>query len=463
MNATFALLTLFPGVDFRYPSTLVITTQAEPNPSLVISMQESPLFFETIPDDTIARLMSQLGIQPLTSIRTRKNGPNRHRLPQLGGAHENIAGNCLVWRINLRNDTPASLVGKKVGDIMSNLHKAHGLPNMLWRQVEVSQWGESYAAGAARLHEALSSMNINLPYKLIFQIQRLSWNNYLSPATVLSMLPEIARMAERSPMSVSVGAIRALSKAIDWPGPYAEAEYFQLSALIDHLRICEERLKRGIILQEESLSGNVAMIHRAKVTPTGITLSGPEQESNNRVLRKYSGSHEYFIRVQFFDEDGRSVMFSPKISNERIFNGRFKKILDEGINIAGREYTFLGFSHSSLRAQTCWFVAPFIHDGSLIYDQVVIDGLGDFSLITSPAKRAARIGQAFSDTSISVTIDPIIVEVVADVERNGRCFSDGAGTMSQSVMCKIWDKLPKEAPRAKPTCFQIRYSGMLLL
>jgi hypothetical protein len=61
------------------------------------------------------------------------------------------------------------------------------------------------------------------------------------------------------------------------------------------------------------------------------------------------------------------VRFNGRVSNEKIHRGRFADILLNGIHIADRKYDFLGFSHSSLRAQTCWFVAPFFHNGGLVW------------------------------------------------------------------------------------------------
>jgi hypothetical protein len=232
--------------------------------------------------------------------------------------------------------------------------------------------------------------------------------------------------------------------------------------LINQLKKNEEQCKRESLVayQEAKTPENVAIIHRVKITPAAIHLYGPEAESNNRVLRKYSNHHEYFIRVQFCDEDGQPVRFNPRVSNEKILCGRFKDILEKGINIAGREYSFLGFSHSSLRAQSCWFMAPFIYEGSLLWDRTIIQDLGNFSVIRSPAKCAARIGQVFSDTRTAVPIKPEIIRHEPDVAFNDRVFSDGVGTMSYSVMRKIWDKLPK-ARLVKPTLFQIRFQGML--
>lgn len=145
--------------------------------------------------------------------------------------------------------------------------------------------------------------------------------------------------------------------------------------------------------EEATRSQNVANIHRARVTPSGIQLHGPEPESNNRVLRRYPKHHEYFLRVQFCDEDGQPIRFNSRISNEPIFQGKFLDVFRNGIVIGDRTYTYLGFSHSSLRAQTCWFMAPFVCDGRLqIYENTIAD-LGNFAQIRSPAKCAARIGK----------------------------------------------------------------------
>jgi hypothetical protein len=94
-----------------------------------------------------------------------------------------------------------------------------------------------------------------------------------------------------------------------------------------------------------------------------------------------------------------------------------------------------------------------------LYDRVLIKQLGDFTQIRCPAKCAARIGQAFSETPTAITFPPGTVKKMADIEHNGRVFSDGVGTMSTSVMRKIWKAVPSMRD-LKPTCFQIRYQGV---
>ncbi|KAI4158772.1 MAG: hypothetical protein LQ342_007167 [Letrouitia transgressa] len=58
---------------------------------------------------------------------------------------------------------------------------------------------------------------------------------------------------------------------------------------------------------------------------------------------------------------------------------------------------------------------------------MVIKDLGDFSAIRSPAKCAARIGQAFSQTFSSVALSRSAIREIPDVKRNNRVFSDGVG------------------------------------
>lgn len=103
-------------------------------------------------------------------------------------------------------------------------------------------------------------------------------------------------------------------------------------------------------------------------------------------------------------------------------------------------------------------MAPFTIGGSLIYAPAVIKDLGDFRLIRSPAKCAARIGQAFSQTFSSIHIPPEAIISIPDVKRNDRTFSDGVGTCSTEVLEKIWREYP-QARGLKPTIYQVRFMG----
>jgi hypothetical protein len=184
----------------------------------------------------------------------------------------------------------------------------------------------------------------------------------------------------------------------------------------------------------------------------GMLLRGPEQTVSNRILRKFPQQAECFMRVSFADEDGLSVFYDPKALQDDVYD-RFRVVLRNGISIAGRHFEFLGFSHSSLRCHETWFMAPFQQGNELIHAKNVIKDLGDFTNIHCSAKCAARIGQAFSDTLFSIPIPSTahVLEAKEDVERNGRVFSDGCGSMSLELFQKVWKVLPPYHQQKQPT------------
>lgn len=209
-----------------------------------------------------------------------------------------------------------------------------------------------------------------------------------------------------------------------------------------------------------------------------MLLQGPDWDVSNRVLRKYAEHTHCFMRVFFADEDGLSIFHDPRASQDQVYE-RFRTVLRHGIWVAGRKFDFLGFSHASLRSHQAWFMTPFYRKGAIIRSKDIIEDLGDFSHIHCSAKCAARIGQAFSDTIFAVRVPDaaFVTESKLDIERNGRCFSDGelysqttiysyllisypgCGTISLELMRKVWNTLPPERREQRPTILQIRYRG----
>ena len=202
------------------------------------------------------------------------------------------------------------------------------------------------------------------------------------------------------------------------------------------------------------------MVHKVTVTPTGITLHGPDPEAKNRILRRFPSDTEHFVRVQFCDEDGSDLQFNSRVSNEDIYD-RFKQIMINGIAICGRVYGFLGYSHSSLRSHSAWFMAPFVYENRLETYFTVIPELGRFGNIYSPARCAARIGQAFSETPFAISLDYHGIQdvMVPDItsKDGSHVFSDGVGTLSRAAVEAIRDSIPQKKGAA--TCFQIRWGG----
>lgn len=114
-----------------------------------------------------------------------------------------------------------------------------------------------------------------------------------------------------------------------------------------------------------------ALVKRLIVTPTRL-LFGPEEIlQNNRVLRNFEPSN--FLCVNIRDED--FSMISGSSADVTVVLNYWKEIFDEGIEVCGDHYSFLGCSNSQLRSHSCWFVK------SSAQPDKIRSWMGDFSTI----------------------------------------------------------------------------------
>lgn len=316
---------------------------------------------------------------------------------------------------------------------------------------------------------ALGKERKGLSYSLLFQIQALVWNNYLHPRAGQDLLEILANHAEDcrkdgSAFLFTTDALKHLLQSVPYPYPGMDPKELDVVELLRGVRNRELILRREDVTRNSihgvNLPDQQAWVLKALVTPTRLVLSGPDAESKNRVLRMFPDHHDYFLRVTFADEDGQDLSFNPRISYEAVYK-RYHDVFRDGVRIAGRQFYFLGFSHSSLRSHSAWFCAPFTDKNMMRQDTTsILQQLGDFQDIRVPAKCAARIGQAFSETPYAVPLHDIRITYVEDVKTPGgdRVFSDGIGTISLRALMKVWTYLPSSL--GQPTCLQIRVGGI---
>ncbi|CAJ2512005.1 Uu.00g076300.m01.CDS01 [Anthostomella pinea] len=476
-------------VEMPYRIIHDITTCTRPS-SLVLTLLEAPRFFGPISDQGIAGIMAQLGLtdspQPASdTTRTRLSHIPHHT------DHRDIMGQCLAYRIELS----AADFHLKVKKLKEKDHL-----NFTYYNFTYYPHGRTYMVdGLQDFRGMINLCSKSIPFDVLFQLQALVQNGYLLPQTVVSILARLHKSSKHTlgaavnhgvsighrvsartngtssisdcndsngvgcPGLFSASAVRKIFAQIAFPGPDTKACLFDPNEIWTWLEANEKEVQEGITrpLITERARENRTMIHKVHVTPSRIILLGPEAEAKNRILRKFSHHTGYFARVQFCDEDGQDLFYNPKVSLSEVYD-RYKQVLLTGIPIAGRVYQFLGFSHSSLRARAVWFMAPFVdHNGqSQTYHSVIVD-LGRFQNIFCPARCAARIGQAFSETPFSVDLDQLGAHVylLPDVKSadGARVFSDGVGTISRDLMEAIQEAIPHRAGSA--TCFQIRWAG----
>src|SRR5438270_5593675 len=123
------------------------------------------------------------------------------------------------------------------------------------------------------------------------------------------------------------------------------------------------------------------------------------------------------------------IQQSRELKLDSILDDRWTALLENGIRLCERTFDFLGFSSSSLKEHSVWFLAKIQLGEETITAADVREKLGDFSHIRCPPRLAARIGQTFTTTTHSLELQVGEVITVKDVSRNGYVFSDGVGTM----------------------------------
>ncbi|EHA18336.1 hypothetical protein ASPNIDRAFT_176277 [Aspergillus niger ATCC 1015] len=385
--------------------------------------------------------------------------PSRSRMCSLSATHADVAGQCFVYQflvpsVDLMKDI-LDIKDLEIAIIRHDVLPLNTLPRSGF-QVQLKALMDELAT---------CTRNNSLPFGILFQLQALAYNAYLLPRTVQSLAQELIQAykedgaAHRRPISVL--AMKKLFDMIDWPSPHGNPTDFEVGALMMALKRNQKDALQDLAASGDMLgpSDNLTPIHKVMITPTRVTLHGPELEPRNRILRRFPNHHDYFIRVQFCDENGQDLHFNSRIHYDDVFS-RFKHVLTHGIQIAGRTYSFLGWSHSSLRSHA--FSSPFVDESGQFQTHFsIIKALGDFSKIQSPARCAARIGQAFTDTPYAISLSEYDIEVseMADVtSKDGkRVFSDGIGTLSWNVAKSIWHHIPEK--KGFPTCFQVRLGG----
>jgi RNA-dependent RNA polymerase len=119
------------------------------------------------------------------------------------------------------------------------------------------------------------------------------------------------------------------------------------------------------------------------------------------------------------------------------------RFTQDGLEIAGRKFQFLAYSNSSLKEHAVWFVTPFRDEnGRRITADVIRSSLGNFDkVIRCPARFGARMSQAFTSTSVSISIPAEEVIQLPDIKTmvNDKpvVFTDGIGTCSRHTMDAI--------------------------
>ncbi len=321
-------------IEITYDSVHSFTVGPKSNPSITLNLVQAPKLFETLPIETTDTQLNNLenALRNLTVARSNQQH-SRKRIAALNKAHETVVAGCLCYRVVLIN--AADIAG------IQALRRFEEIPDsMTWNTSAVMRI--PFAAQMTTLHNTLAGKRFStLPFSIKFQIQKLAQNGYLEPSKVLELLPVVASHFQKNQSPTTVAeSIRNLGGYLPFAGPETDAAELNIEAFSDYLVQNQTAIVHGesYVNDLAEQHDHIASIHKVTITPTGTYLYGPDPETKNRVLRKYSDYLDYFLSVSFLDEDGEPLRLDRQTSGQEIYQGRFKKALRSGINIAGRQY-----------------------------------------------------------------------------------------------------------------------------
>lgn len=146
--------------------------------------------------------------------------------------------------------------------------------------------------------------------------------------------------------------LSAFMRELDLGNSLQNASEFSSSAAVnlEHVSGTENRAALDPTKTRSKAESHQTYIRRLLLTPSRVVAYRAEADLLNRVLREYEEHKDRFLRVSFADEDGGSISF---VGSNDIYM-KVRKLLEDGVEVAGERFVFLAFSSSQLRDHGVW-------------------------------------------------------------------------------------------------------------
>ena len=181
---------------------------------------------------------------------------------------------------------------------------------------------------------------------------------------------------------------------------------------------------------EDQQLDHLVKVPRILLTPTVVRGLPAEHIVGNRVVREFGVDR--FVRVALRDEDMELLSASACSLDKAV--AVITEFMHQDLVIGRRRrYHFLGCSNSQMREHGFWMYAS---DGKHTVDSIR-QWMGDLSHERCVAAYVSRLGQFFSASKKTISVDAKCKRLIPDVELNGHCFTDGIGKISSSLAGKV--------------------------
>ena len=193
--------------------------------------------------------------------------------------------------------------------------------------------------------------------------------------------------------------------------------------------------------------------HRINITPTLFKFTIGEEEESNRVIREYKGKLGNFLRLCFVQDSNDKGYYFAGHGDSLL--GYIHSIMTNGFCVGKLHFKFIGYSNSQLKNHSCWFLCS-NNPNMPITESEITSYMGNFDSEKNILKKFARRGQCFSTSKLICKLEKENVQFsYPDIKRNGHCFTDGVGYISQEIAQEI----AKDFRFDQVSAFQIRIAG----
>lgn len=437
-------------IVFRFSrvESLAYDTSNGPCPAILFSFPSSPAF-------EMHRTISKAG-QALPSS---DPGGRRSRLVAFSSSHEVSAPyTSLAMRVVCNSWNDFAEFQRMAG--------VAGLPHATELPPPPPSRTLFTASALERIHRWIAK----LPYVVGFQALAVLNNLHLDPHELWGLRPQIMSILNEHKEARTSEILRLfgpLVKMLGWESDF-DADEDPPETIEDCLRrATKDATPLHMTLRDQSKNPGWFNCHHVTITPTRMVLEGPYPDQSNRVLRRFSNHHDYFLRVNFTDEDLLDFRWDRDVDGAQFVRDRVGGVLKRGLVVAGRKFDFLAYSSSALKEHAVWFCAEFMEGGKAWNAETIRQSLGDFShLERYPARYGARMSQAFTATEPGIILPVEEIIMIDDIrhKKTGSNFTDGIGDISRGLAERISRRLQRRPGSKKrfylhPSAYQFRMDG----
>ena len=249
-------------IDFEWDCIDMIYTQQGRLPSLMITTKYAPRMYRNTEHD-LPNMM--------TSPRNNKFARKKSRIPCLDALHSSIIGSCFTWEFIF--EPRQSL--RPVQNLVE--HIPDGPTSM---RISVAT-----ICALTPFADALRALNLHmakkqLPFIINFQAMRLALGGHLPPELVGGLLDYMSKLLRMGKSALHCAEVlRKLDRDLPWHGPQTPAEDLGPKTVMTVLQeLMDGDMMDNSAFRAVERSDTLAMVHRMRVTPTGLYLEGPDPE-----------------------------------------------------------------------------------------------------------------------------------------------------------------------------------------